>query len=154
MPSAFDVSLPSPAATEALGARIARVLRPGDVVALYGGLGVGKTTLARGLIRALMGEETEAPSPTFTLVQTYAAPGVEVVHADLYRLAAAEESVELGLEDAFATAATVIEWPERLGSRLPEDRLDVHLSDANGGRTAQLIGRGAWRERIDDLERD
>jgi tRNA A37 threonylcarbamoyladenosine biosynthesis protein TsaE len=86
-------------------------------------------------------------------VQTYLAPkslgGLEIVHADLYRLESPDESVELGLEDAFASEATVIEWPERLGSRLPPDRLEVHLEDVGaGGRTARLVGRGAWRERI------
>jgi tRNA threonylcarbamoyladenosine biosynthesis protein TsaE len=145
------IALPDAAATEALGARIAAQLRPGDVVCLYGALGAGKTTLARGLIRACMGEHVEAPSPTFTLVQTYLAPkslgGLEVVHADLYRLRSPDESVELGLADAFVSAATVIEWPERLGERLPDDRLEVHLEDADGGRSARLIGRGGWRER-------
>jgi tRNA threonylcarbamoyladenosine biosynthesis protein TsaE len=152
-PDAVAVALPDPAATEALGARIAALLGPGDVVALWGGLGAGKTTLARGLIRARMGADVEAPSPTFTLVQTYLSPkargGLEIVHADLYRLESPDESVELGLEDAFASAATVIEWPERLGARLPPDRLDVQLMDeGEGGRTARLLGRGAWRERI------
>src|SRR5690606_35821703 len=109
------IRLPDPAATEALGARIAHRLRAGDVIALYGGLGAGKTTLARGLIRALLRADVETPSPTYTLVQSYETPGLEVVHADLYRLESPEESVELGLEDAFVAAATVIEWPERLG---------------------------------------
>ncbi len=154
-PPAPPIPLPTPAATEALGARIAALLRPGDVVALHGGLGAGKTTLARGLIRALAGADTEVPSPTFTLVQSYPTPELDLVHADLYRLESVAESVELGLEDAFASAATVIEWPERLGSRLPGDRLDVHLEDAgDGGRTARLIGRGAWRERISELGAD
>jgi tRNA threonylcarbamoyladenosine biosynthesis protein TsaE len=151
----FTILLPIPAATESLGARIANLLRPGDVIALYGELGAGKTTLARGLIRALIGADTETPSPTFTLVQTYLAPsGLEIVHADLYRLHSPEESAELGLEDAFTSAVTVIEWPERLQSRLPSDRLDVHLADADGGRTAELVGRGAWRERIGELFRE
>lgn len=154
------IALPDAAATEALGARIAARLGPGDVVCLYGGLGAGKTTLARGLIRAALGvqngegagEDLEVPSPTYTLVQTYSAPGFELWHADLYRLERAEEALELGVEDAFESAAIVIEWPERLGRLIPSDRLEVHLEDADGrGRTARLVGRGAWRERISDI---
>jgi tRNA threonylcarbamoyladenosine biosynthesis protein TsaE len=145
---ALVIDLPDATATEALGARIAAALQPGDVVCLYGELGAGKTTLARGVIRARMGRGVEAPSPTFTLVQTYLSPGLEIVHADLYRLEGPDESVELGLEDAYASAASLIEWPERLGARLPRDRLEVHLTDeGEGGRTARLVGRGAWRER-------
>lgn len=150
------IALPDAAATEALGARIAARLGPGDVVCLSGGLGAGKTTLARGLIRAALGgeagEDFEVPSPTYTLVQTYSAPGFELWHVDLYRLERAEEALELGVEDAFETAAIVIEWPERLGPFIPSDRLEVHLEDADGqGRTARLVGRGAWRERIADI---
>lgn len=146
------LNLPDPEATERLGARLARVLRPGDVVCLFGPLGAGKTTVARGAVRALLGAGVETPSPTYTLVQTYAAPGFELWHADLYRLGRAEESVELGLEEAFETAVCLIEWPERLGDRLPEDRLDVYLEDADGGaRRARLVAKGAWRDRIGDL---
>jgi tRNA threonylcarbamoyladenosine biosynthesis protein TsaE len=151
MSSESVIPLPTSAATEALGARIGAILRAGDVIALHGALGAGKTTLARGLIRAMLGEDVETPSPTYTLVQTYAAPGLEIVHADLYRLEKPDDAIELGLEDAFASAATVIEWPERLGARLPGDRLDVYLSEARAGRSARLIGRGSWRERIADL---
>ena len=146
------ISLKNSTATEALGARIAAQLRRGDVVCLFGALGAGKTTLARGLIRALAGEDVETPSPTYTLVQTYETPDFELWHADLYRLDSPQESLELGLEDAFISGACVIEWPERLGERLPPDRLEVSFQDAEGdGRTAELVGRGAWRERISDI---
>ena len=140
------------AATRELGARIAARLEKGDVVCLFGDLGAGKTTLARGVISALCGEDVEAPSPTYTLVQTYDTPRLALWHVDLYRLRSPQEAIELGLEDAFQSAATVIEWPERLGDALPRDRLDVRLSDRpDGGRTAEVIGWGAWRERIGDI---
>ncbi|MGD2133806.1 MAG: tRNA (adenosine(37)-N6)-threonylcarbamoyltransferase complex ATPase subunit type 1 TsaE [Maricaulaceae bacterium] len=147
-----QIPLPTEAATLALGARIAAALGPGDVICLYGDLGAGKTTLARGLIAALCADAGEVPSPTYTLVQTYRAGGFDVWHVDLYRLEGEDESAELGLEDAFDAHVSVIEWPERLGRRLPPDRLEVHLAETDdGGRVARLIGQGAWRGRIDEL---
>lgn len=104
---------------------LAEALRQGDAVALWGDLGVGKTTFARVLIQALVGEEVDVPSPTFTLVQTYDSPHGEVWHCDLYRLKDPEEAFELGLEDAFHQAICLIEWPERLGSLLPHRRIDI-----------------------------
>jgi tRNA threonylcarbamoyladenosine biosynthesis protein TsaE len=135
-------------ATAALGARIGAVAHVGDVVALMGDLGAGKTTLARGLIRSLMGEATEAPSPTFTLVQTYAAPGLPIWHFDLYRLNDPREARELGLEEAVDGLA-LIEWPERLGRDLPLARLEVRLSFAGQGRIARLVDLADWSARID-----
>lgn len=142
------------AATQALGARLGACLRPGDIVALSGPLGAGKTALARAAIRARLGEpEAEVPSPTFTLVQTYDAPdGLSLWHVDLYRLEDARDALELGLEEAFEDAACLIEWPDRLGAALPADRLDIALdSDAQGRRHAALTGQGAWRARLGDL---
>ncbi len=104
---------------------LAEALRAGDAVALWGDLGVGKTTFARVLVQALVGEETDVPSPTFTLVQTYDSPHGEVWHCDLYRLKDPEEAFELGLEDAFHQAICLIEWPERLGNLLPHRRIDI-----------------------------
>ncbi|MFC3711417.1 tRNA (adenosine(37)-N6)-threonylcarbamoyltransferase complex ATPase subunit type 1 TsaE [Sphingoaurantiacus capsulatus] len=125
------VTFASPEALEAFGARLAAVARTGDVIALYGDLGAGKTTLARGLLRGL-GLEGEAPSPTFTLVQTYDPPEMRlpVWHCDLYRLDDPEEAVELGLEEAFGDALVLIEWPERLGRYLPADALRLYLDGA------------------------
>src|SRR5215510_13310835 len=108
---ALTIDLEDDTATAALGARIGAAARPGDVVALIGDLGAGKTTLARGLIRSLTGPETEAPSPTFTLVQTYATSRFPVWHFDLYRLNDPREARELGLEEAVDGLA-VMEWPE------------------------------------------
>lgn len=137
--------------TQALGARLGAVLAPGDVVCLIGGLGAGKTTLARGAVSAWTGEEEEAPSPTYTLVQTYEGARGELWHCDLYRLKHADEALELGLEDAFAYAAVLIEWPERLEGALPRDRLEIALAPAGDGRRATLKAHGAWRTRLNAI---
>jgi tRNA threonylcarbamoyladenosine biosynthesis protein TsaE len=142
------ITLPDAAATQALGARLGARLAQGDVVCLAGNLGAGKTTLARGVIEAWTGRPEEAPSPTYTLVQTYEGPRGELWHVDLYRLKRAGDAWELGLEDAFAAAATVIEWPERLEGQLPRDRLDIELRSEGEGRRAALTARGAWREKL------
>lgn len=120
----------------------------GDVVCLSGGLGAGKTTLARGAISAWTGANEDAPSPTYTLVQTYEGPRGELWHVDLYRLRRPDEAWELGLEDAFASAACLIEWPERLEGQLPRDRLDIALVPQGEGRRASLTAHGVWRERL------
>jgi tRNA threonylcarbamoyladenosine biosynthesis protein TsaE len=143
-----EIALPDPAATQALGRRVGARLTSGDVVCLAGNLGAGKTTLARGVIDAWTGRAQEVPSPTYTLVQTYEGRGGELWHVDLYRLKRPEEAWELGLEDAFASAATLIEWPERLEGSLPRDRLDIELSPAGEGRRAALTAHGAWRHRL------
>lgn len=119
-----ELQLPDLAATEAAAARMAPLLRPGDVLFLQGGLGSGKTTFARALLRA-MGVTDEAPSPSFNLVLTYQTPSGPVWHFDLYRLEAPEEAVELGLEDALADAIVLIEWPDRLGPFAPSERLEL-----------------------------
>ena len=141
------LDLPSSGATEALGAATARVLRAGDAVCLWGPLGAGKTTLARGLIRALTEPDEEVPSPTFTLVQTYEADGFALAHFDLYRIDRVQDLAELGLEEALEDGAVVIEWPERLEGRLPADRLDIVLSIEGEARRARLEPHGAWKGR-------
>jgi N-acetylmuramate 1-kinase len=128
-PAPWRVRLADPAATAALGALLAPLATPGDVVFLRGPLGAGKTSLARGLIHAwTSGVEEDAPSPTFTLVQTYESERGPLWHMDLYRLAAPEEALELGLEDALEDAVLLIEWPERLGALTPPARLDIELA--------------------------
>lgn len=144
----LTIDLPDEAATTALGVRLGRASRRGDVVALVGDLGAGKTTLARGLIRDLAGAETEAPSPTFTLVQIYAGPELTIWHFDLYRLNDPAEARELGLEEAVDGLA-LIEWPERLGRDLPHARLEVRLSFSGEGRIACLVDLADWSTRID-----
>lgn len=104
---------------------LGNVLRIGDVIALWGDLGTGKTTFSRFLIQALVGKPVDVPSPTFTLLQIYEAPQAEIWHCDLYRLKAPEEAYELGLEDAFHQTICLIEWPERLGYLLPHQRIDI-----------------------------
>ena len=154
--SALTFALADPDATARLAAALAPLLRVGDVVALRGELGTGKTTFARALIRALTGGDEEVPSPTFTLVQSYAAPAFEIWHFDLYRLEKPDDAIELGIEDAMADGVTLVEWPERLGPWLPADRLDVRLSYADGeaGRNAALCGGGEWPERLRGLAYD
>ncbi|HVZ99637.1 MAG TPA: tRNA (adenosine(37)-N6)-threonylcarbamoyltransferase complex ATPase subunit type 1 TsaE [Caulobacterales bacterium] len=142
------LTLPDAEATHALGLRLGRILTGGDVVCLLGGLGAGKTTLARGAIEAWTGHAEEAPSPTFTLVQTYEGEKGVLWHADLYRLKRAGEADELGLDEAFANGACLIEWPERLEGALPQDRLDLSLEFSDEGRRAVLTGRGSWRTRV------
>jgi tRNA threonylcarbamoyladenosine biosynthesis protein TsaE len=128
----IDIALPDPAATAHLAARLASVARPGDVIALHGTLGMGKTAFARAFIRRLAGTEEEVPSPTFTLVQSYDTAAGTIWHFDLYRLAKPADVWELGLEDALAGGIVLIEWPDRLGSDLPRRRLDVTLRQGDG----------------------
>lgn len=144
------IDLPDEAATEALARRLAAVVRPGDVFALWGGLGAGKTAFARAFIRAAGDPAEEVPSPTFTLVQSYALPAGAAWHFDLYRLASPDEVWELGIEDAFAEGIVLIEWPDRLGALLPPDRLDIHLDPGatEGARHVRLIGHGAQAARL------
>ena len=144
------VFLANQAETLALGARLAGILQPGDIVALTGDLGAGKTTLARGCIMAKTGAQ-EVPSPTYTLVQTYDAKDMEIWHCDLYRLENPNDAYELGLIDAFEDMTCLIEWPERLGTLLPEDRLTIHISFSDEGRMAALTGGPSWTERIAKL---
>lgn len=144
----LTLNLPDEAATSALGAQLGAVARAGDVIALEGDLGAGKTTLARGLIRSQLGPETEAPSPTFTLVQTYPGPSFPIWHFDLYRLENPGEVRELGLEEAVDGLA-LIEWPERLGRYLPSTRLEVRLSLEGSGRIARLVDFDDWSSRLD-----
>ena len=156
-----QLRLDDQAATAALAGRIAPLLRPGDLVALWGDLGSGKTSFARALITALppadpgAGPE-EVPSPTFTLVQIYERLPAPVWHFDLYRIKDPEEVLELGFEQALAEAVSLVEWPERLGPLLPEDRLDLRLEfgPAPEARLARLEGHGAWAARLADLDLD
>ncbi len=141
------MDLPDAEATARLGAAVARALQPGEAVCLYGRLGAGKSTLARGLVRALTRPDEDVPSPTFTLAQFYDGDGFPLAHFDLYRLARAEEAYEIGLDEALEDGAAVIEWPERLGGRLPPDRLDIEIAIRGEARSARLTPHGSWEGR-------
>ena len=151
------LALADQAAGERLAERLAALLRPGDVIGLAGQLGAGKTTLARAFIRARARtaglELGEVPSPTFSLVQIYELPDLDVWHVDLYRLEGPDEVHELGLEDA-ADDVTLIEWPERLGAG-PADMLVLRLEPGAGEneRTASFEGNGDWAQRLAGLGR-
>jgi tRNA threonylcarbamoyladenosine biosynthesis protein TsaE len=146
-----DFRLRDEAATARLGAAVARVLEAGEAVCLWGPLGAGKTTLARGAIRALADVREDVPSPTFTLVQFYPNERLTLAHFDLYRVERPEEAHEIGLDEALDEGAALIEWPERLGGHLPADRLDIELSVMGEGaaeqRLARLTPHGAWEGR-------
>jgi tRNA threonylcarbamoyladenosine biosynthesis protein TsaE len=134
------IQLADDAATAALGTRLAALLRPGDLVLLEGGLGAGKTSLARAIIRALTGDAAlEVPSPSFALVQPYEANGRPLLHADLYRLSGPREIDELGLFDR-DDAIVLVEWPERAPELAAAATMRVSLSvPANGaGRLAEV----------------
>ena len=140
------VTLADETATADLGARIARVLKPGDAVLLKGDLGAGKTTLARAILREL-GVEDHVPSPTFTLVQTYQSRNLTVFHYDLYRIENRRDLAELGMDDALDEGAVLVEWPERgFPERLASDALTVMLTQVGvATREARLAGSGRWQ---------
>ena len=138
-------------AVGAFGARIAARLQPGDVIALSGGLGAGKTTLARAIIAAL-GHQGEVPSPTFTIVETYDDLRVPLVHADFYRLERPGEADELGLDDYRAGAALIAEWPEHVGGFATEPGcLAIALESAGSGRRAIVEPGTGWLGRLNEL---
>lgn len=147
-------SLPDLAAMAAYGARIAERLRAGDVVALSGGLGAGKTTLARAILTAL-GHAGEVPSPTFTIIETYDSPTLRlpVVHADFYRLQNPSELMEIGLDDYRVGAALLAEWPDHAGGFDHEPGcLSITLEpvgeSGEGGRIAIARGAADWVGRM------
>ncbi len=145
----FTLALGDPAATAQFGRALAARLRAGDVVALSGPLGAGKTTLARAIIGELT-TASEAPSPTFTLVETYEAKDFALHHFDLYRLEKADDVFELGYEDAL-DGVCLIEWPERIERLLPADTLVIRLAMDGAARRALVRGAGDWRQRLAGL---
>ncbi|MGB4101475.1 MAG: tRNA (adenosine(37)-N6)-threonylcarbamoyltransferase complex ATPase subunit type 1 TsaE [Alphaproteobacteria bacterium] len=141
--------LPDPAATARCGTQLASILRPGDVVALHGDLGAGKTALARAIIGGLMGTDVTVPSPTFTLLQHYTAPNGTIWHFDLYRIRQAEEIFELGWEDALTDGIVLVEWAERAAGYIPAIALHCTLSGASEtGRALTFTGHESWEERL------
>jgi tRNA threonylcarbamoyladenosine biosynthesis protein TsaE len=152
MDDPITLDLADEAATAQLAATLAGLAGPGDIIALAGDLGAGKTALARAFVRTLVGADEEVPSPTFTLVQTYDYDLGTIWHFDLYRLDRPDDALELGIEDAFADGICLIEWPDRLGPFLPADRLTVTLGPgpATEARRARLDGGPAWRRRLQE----
>lgn len=141
-------NLPDLAATTAFGTRIADRLRAGDVVALSGGLGAGKTTLARAIIAA-SGYESEVPSPTFTIVETYDALDPPLIHADFYRLQRPEEAAEIGLDEYREGAALIAEWPDKAGGFAHEAAcLSIRLETVGEGREAIVEAGADWLDRM------
>ncbi|RMD69705.1 MAG: tRNA (adenosine(37)-N6)-threonylcarbamoyltransferase complex ATPase subunit type 1 TsaE [Gammaproteobacteria bacterium] len=136
----MHIELPSEEATLALGARLARHVVAGAVIHLRGELGAGKTTLVRGLLRAL-GHEGKVKSPTYTLLEPYRIQGRRIIHIDLYRLAAPEEAEYLGLREEAGEAILLVEWPEKGEDVLPPPDLEVRLRYRKEGRAAVLRAR-------------
>jgi tRNA threonylcarbamoyladenosine biosynthesis protein TsaE len=140
------------AATRALGARLAAVIRGGEVIALCGPLGAGKSELARALIRARAGAAIEVPSPSFTLVQDYPIGDLVLRHIDLYRLATPAELIELGLDAPAAHEVWLVEWPERAGPDLvPDLQITLEQGPAADARIAHVLAGPSWRERLMSL---
>ena len=160
-PETIGFELPDEAATASLAKGLAALARPGDVIALFGTLGSGKTTFARAFINALPAPEgtdlaapEEVPSPTFTLLQAYERAPATVWHFDLYRLTRSEEVYELGFEEALVDGIVLIEWPQRLGPLLPAERLELcfDFAEHQEARQVVLTGTGAWVHRLRDLD--
>ena len=143
------VILSDPAAAAAFGARLGRVAAVGDAITLSGPLGAGKTSIARGILREL-GLESEAPSPSFAIVQPYDVPEVRipVLHVDLYRIEDPEEAYELGLDDARMDSLLLVEWPERLDDSTWSDALRLTIDVApDGTRALTADVPPAWKTR-------
>jgi tRNA threonylcarbamoyladenosine biosynthesis protein TsaE len=142
------VILSDAAATDAAGRALAPHLRAGDIVALSGDLGAGKTSFARGVLAGL-GFAQEAPSPSFALIIPYAPPDVRlpVWHVDLYRLDDESEVEQLGLDDALSDSVLIIEWPERMGARLWPEALRLHFEAIEGGRRLTVAAPPSWEAR-------
>ena len=155
--SVLQLELPDLNATQRLGALLASNLLAGDVIAISGALGAGKSALARAIIQAANPDEMDVPSPTFTLVQTYELQdGTPLWHLDLYRIESPAEAMELGLEDAFIDAACLIEWPEKLKQMLPKDNLSIYLYLSNKNysddfRYADIIVPPGWTARMQSV---
>ena len=157
---ALRLTVLSPTEMAVLAELLAPLAGRGDVLALRGALGAGKTVFARAFIeaRARAAGATppdEVPSPTYTLVQTYELPDAPVWHFDLFRLDQPDDALELGIEEAFAMAISLIEWPERLGSLLPPSRLDLDIAvgGADEARHVRLHGGDGWPGRLARLAR-
>ena len=148
--SKTEFILKNEAATGILASQLANLAEPRDIIALTGNLGLGKTAFARAFITAL-GGSGEVTSPTFSLVQVYELSRINVYHFDLYRIEEPEEIFELGIEDAFAEGISLIEWPDRMDTYIPSERLDIIFSSGldKNAREVILVGYGdSWINRL------
>jgi len=143
---------PDAAALMSIGARLQPILKAGDVLALTGELGAGKTTVSRGIIQSALGRHEDVPSPTYTLVQTYALPDYELWHCDLYRLAKPDDVLELGLLDMEDDIVSLIEWPDKMGDHVSPNALTLHIAFQGNGRAVTLSGAPHWSDRLKGLE--
>ncbi len=134
----------------ALGQKLASHLQAGDVICLCGQLGVGKSVLARSIIRAIAkDDQMEVPSPSFTLVQDYAFHNMSVMHMDAYRLSSSDELWELGIPECFGDQITLVEWPDRLGELTPKRRIDIEIRDEGAEeRSVKFTYHGEWNWKI------
>lgn len=133
MTETLEFNLPTEQDTIAIGKKLAHLARKGDVFALYGTLGMGKSVLARAFVQELCGNG-EVPSPTFTLLQTYEAPDFDIYHFDLYRLKSPDEIFEIGVEDALYSGVSLIEWPDKMSPYLPRDIFKLEIVPQSNGR--------------------
>lgn len=119
-------------------AEIAKRLKTGDIVALHGTLGTGKTVFSKGIIQALCAPDIDVPSPTFTIVQAYDSIKGPIYHFDFYRLKNPQEAFEIGIEDAFIDGICLIEWPDKIGNLLPKNRIDIYFDIQDQNHTIQV----------------
>lgn len=154
------IYLPDADATTRLGQRIAPLLGPGDCLLLAGDIGAGKSHFARAIIQARLsavGRNEDVPSPTFTLVQIYFDDVCEIWHSDLYRLSDISEIYELGLDEAFGYAITLIEWPDRLADTFPKNALHLLFEPTDGEQGRWLTASSAnveWHDTFKTLAKD
>lgn len=151
MASERTIALATEEDTQEFAAQIAAILRIGDTLLLSGDIGAGKSAFSRAVIRAHAQADIDVPSPTFTLVQTYAFDDFEIWHCDLYRLTHPDEALELGLDQAFETAVCLIEWPDRLGGDAPDNALTLHFAANETGHSVSFSASDSWAARLDGI---
>ena len=145
----YSLFLEDEAASLRFGEDFSPVLRPNDCVLLEGTLGMGKTTIARAIIRSFLGDdEAEVPSPTFTLANIYDKGRTPLTHYDLYRLSDPEELEEIGFAESLDAAIVLLEWPERAMQDMPSDALQIKISEKDGGRLLEFFGPQRWQNRL------
>jgi tRNA threonylcarbamoyladenosine biosynthesis protein TsaE len=151
----FSKILENETQTILLAREISTFLEKGDVLALYGNLGVGKSTFARALIQNLTSETQEVPSPTFTIVQVYNSKKADLWHFDFYRLQDSSDALELNIEEAFFEGISLIEWPERIADLLPSHHLKINISEVSNTlyRKITLQGSSGWIKRLAALKK-